>query len=52
MKQYFQKNDLYKLTQDDDFHRLLIGMLQKEHSRRPTVRDILSDRFVKKWTKH
>ena len=52
MSFFLQKNDLYKLTQDQDFLRLLQRMLQKDHSKRPTARAILSDRFVKKWTKH
>ena len=52
MKFYLQKNDLYKLTQDADFQRLLQSLLRKEHSKRPRIKEILSDRFVTKWTKH
>ena len=48
---YVSKNDQYKLTQDADFMRLLQSMLNKDHNKRPTVRGILSDKFVKKWMK-
>lgn len=51
MNFYMQKSDHYKLTQDVDFMRLLSSMLQKDHNKRPTVRSILSDKFVKKWMK-
>ena len=46
-----QKNDLYKLTKDADFNRLLQSMLQQDYTKRPKAKDILKDKFIRKYTK-
>ena len=46
-----QKSDPYKLLEDADLMRLIQAMVSKDHSKRPTVRMILHDKFLKKWLK-
>lgn len=46
-----QKSDPYRLLQDGDLMRLIQSMVNKDHAKRPTVRMILHDKFLKKWLK-
>ena len=46
-----RKYDRYGLTKDEDFGKLIKKMLSKDFFLRPNVKEVVQDRFLRKWVK-
>ena len=51
MPAFNDKYDRYGFTKDADLNRLLEKMLSRDTFVRPDVKEVLNDRFIKKWTR-
>ena len=46
-----RKYDRYGLTKDEDFGKLIKKMLSKDFFLRPNIKEVVQDRFLRKWVK-